>query len=140
MPPTLPRRLRAYSTGAKSATTASTIASSTMEPAEASDRLARPNRWSMMNFAGTSLAVPGPPCVMDTTASNTFTTPVNSSTKTVATVLPIIGSTMDRYTRQGGMPSSRAAFQISSSTPRRPASISAITRPDACQTLAMTTV
>ena len=29
-------------------------------------------------------------------SSNTFTTPVNSSTKTVATVLPSIGSTIDR--------------------------------------------
>ena len=69
-----------------------------------------------------------------------YTTPVNSSTNTVATVGPIMGSTMDTYTRHAGMPSSRAAFQISSSMPRRPASISAITRPEACQTVAMTMV
>ena len=50
----------------------------------------------MMNLAGTSLAVPGPPWVIDTTASKTFTTPVKSSTKTVASVGASIGSTIDR--------------------------------------------
>jgi hypothetical protein len=119
---------------------ATTEHSSSTEPAEASAMLARPKRWSMMNLAGTSLAVPGPPCVMATTESKTFTTPANSSTKVVTSVGPSMGSTICRYTRQRGMPSMRAAFQISSSTPRKPASTSAITRPEACHTAAMTMV
>ena len=46
----------------------------------------------MMNLAGTSLAVPGPPCVIATTASNTLTTITNSSTNAVETDGPSIGS------------------------------------------------
>ena len=49
----------------------------------------------MMNLAGTSLAVPGPPWVIATTASNSLTTAVDSSRNTVAMAGPIIGSTID---------------------------------------------
>ena len=38
------------------------------------------------------------------------------------------------------MPSMREAFQMSSSMPRKPASNRAITKPEACQTEAITTV
>jgi hypothetical protein len=51
------------------ASSASTVSSITVLAAEARPMLARANRWSMMNLAGTSLAWPGPPWVMATTAS-----------------------------------------------------------------------
>ena len=50
----------------------------------------------MMNLAGTSLASPGPPWVMATTTSNTFTTLTDSSTNAVPNDGPSIGSTMLR--------------------------------------------
>jgi len=87
------RRPRAWSHGASSA---STVSSSTVDAAEARPMLARPNRLSMMNLAGTSLARPGPPCVIATTTSNTLTTPTASSTKAVPKDGPSMGSTMLR--------------------------------------------
>jgi hypothetical protein len=65
-------------------------------PAEARPMFERRNKWSMMNLAGTSLAVPGPPPVIATTASYSFTTAVHSSRNTVAIVGPSIGSTICR--------------------------------------------
>jgi glucose/mannose transport system permease protein len=51
------------------AITENTVSSNTTEAAEASAMLLRPNRWSMMNLAGTSLASPGPPLVITSTMS-----------------------------------------------------------------------
>ena len=93
--------------------------------------LARTNRWSMMNLAGTSLASAGAALRhRDDGVEHLDHASTDSSTKAVPNDGPSIGSTMlQRRRARRGMPSMRAAFHRLSSMPRRPASISAITRP-----------
>src|SRR4051812_35377771 len=64
-----PLRCLAFCHASHGITMASSISSSEVEAAVASPMFWRSNRLSMMNFAGTSVALPGPPLVIATTTS-----------------------------------------------------------------------
>ena len=84
-------RDRAYISGAMMM---STVTNMVVEAADASPMFCRSNRLSMMNLEGTSVASPGPPLVIATTASYTLTTEMANKTTAVLTVAPNCGNTM----------------------------------------------
>ena len=65
-----------------------TRTSSTVAAADAKATFLRSNKKSMMNFAGTSEEMPGPPRVSTSTSSYIFTVP-SESKKTALTILPL---------------------------------------------------